>query len=214
MDHRKVKSVAVTIRPRDGISDCQIQAFNAWALKKSRYSYTVTEKELEERHLHSALFFDEPIRHDNVKSSIMNLFPSLSTAEKRVAVKVKLVYSHDWISYLEKGDSTVVIHSNLPEVHSLHAYFSPKSSTSKQKTNESSFYHKLERLWNEQVSPGTECNPRTCRDFLFDLMYNKRLIEPLRDDRTIVQVSRHLHRFINKYTQSCIEINSCYEKDE
>lgn len=216
MDSRKVKSLAITIRPKGGVTDTQILAYSNWARTKSQYSYTVTEKEFEQRHIHSALFFEEPVRHDNIKRSLHGVFPLLSEVEKRVAIKVKVVYSHDWLSYLDKGDSTVVVYSNLPEKHMLEAYFSspPPVASSKTKTTEQSFYSKLERMWYQRVDAGTECNPRTVRDFLFDLMYSERLIDPLRDDRTIVQVSRHLHRYINKYTSSCIEVNPLFEKDE
>lgn len=213
MEYRSHKSYCITIRPKDGISNQQIIDYQAWVAKKTEYSYTVTEKEHTERHIHSAIFFKEPQRIDNVKRSIIGLL-KLSDTEKRVAVCIKSMYSHDWLSYCKKGDSTQVIHSNLPEEHMLEAYFTTSTDRSSKKSTKLTFYSKLESLWYEQRTPADEVNPRTCRDFLFKLMYHDRVIEPLRDDRTIIQVSRHLSRYINKYETSCIDVNNTFEKDE
>lgn len=212
MDSRTAKSFSITIRPKDGITTDHITKYQKWVAKKTTYSYTVTEKELHEKHIHSAIFFDTPQRIDNLKRSLISLF-SFSGNEKYHAVCIKTIYSHDWISYLEKGDSTVVLHSNLPEEHNIESYFSPTPNKTN-KTTTLSYYGRLEKLWYEIQDAQHETNPASCRDFLFRLMYKDRLIEPLRDDKTIIQVSRHLSRYLQKMETSCIEVNSLYEKDE
>lgn len=212
--NREYKSYSVTIRPKDGITAEHISKYQKWVMKKSTYSYTVTEKELHEKHIHSAIFFEKAQRIDNIKRSIINLF-SFSASEKHFAVCVKPMYNHDWLSYCNKGDATDVIHSNLPEANMLDHFFPVSNPERSAKTSTKlSFYAKLEKLWYELQSPADEMNPANCRNFLFRLMYKDRLIEPLRDDRTIIQVSRHLSRYLNKMEESCIDVNTLYEKDE
>jgi len=53
----------------------------------------------------------------------------------------------------------------------------------------------------------------TARDFLFNMMYNERCINVIRDDKAIVQTARHLVRWLNKATHSTIEL-APFEKEE
>lgn len=209
-----IQAVAVTIRPKDGITNEQILAYNKWAVRTSSYSYTVTEKEGTERHLHSALYFDKGKKLANVRRSILNLFPDLTNSEKIVAGQgIKPIYDIHWHDYLQKGDYTEVIHSHLPEAGKLEAYFPEREGKAKT-CKKLSYYMKLEKLHLEHVGPGHPVEPANIRDFLFDMMYNKRLIDVIRDDKTIIQTSRHLSRYIKRMSESCIEVNSLYERDE
>ena len=213
MDSRTFKSFSITIRPKDGITDEQIQKYCAFSKKKSLYCYIVTEKEASERHVHAALITDKATRVDNLQRSIINLYPDFTNAEKRVAILVKPMYNFTWITYLQKGDSTVIVESNLPEVALLDSYFPEEPKNKVRSTVKSTYYGRLEKLWFENTTPDVDPIPVNCRNFLFDMMYNKRVIDPLRDDKTIIQVSRHLSRYIKKTNISCV-FPSEFELDE
>lgn len=206
------KSFAITIRPKDGIDNGHLIKFETWVRARCIYYYVITEKQLHEKHIHAALFFHTPQRTDNTKRSLNSLF-SFTGSERQVAVHVKPVYNHNWDNYMRKQDDTVVILNNLPEKAMLESYFTVGEEYGKSKTGDQ-FYYLLEKLWYEHMTTSDEMNPSRCRDFLFDMMYNKRLINVLRDDKTIIQVSRHLSRFLKKTEYSCIDVNTLYEKDE
>ena len=74
-------------------------------------------------------------------------------------------------------------------------------------------YWELEKLWYEHSRPGIEVNTENVRHFLFSMMYNKRLINIIKDDKTIIQTARHLTRWINKVDYSTIEL-APFEKEE
>lgn len=208
------KSVAVTIRPKDGVTNDHILKFSKWVSRNTQYNKIVTEKEGCAKHIHASLFFEKPRNISNLRKLITNLYPDLTPQEKIILRQgVKPQYNIDWLEYLDKDDSTVVISSNLPERQYIHQYFpTPLESTKKRRNN--TYYGRLEMLWQEHVEPGIDPNPPNCRDFLFKMMYSLRVLDVIKDDRAIVQVSRHLSRFLQKMETSVIEINSCYEKDE
>lgn len=213
--NKKHTTYAITHRPKDGVDDKSIGILVEWCQKKCKYYKVITEKEDHERHIHAAVFLKEPTDCSNVKKSIMRLFPDLLPEEKMVLRQgIKISGNTQWLDYLEKGDSTVVIQSNLPEKSHLESYYSQPDLPSKVRKN-LSYYGRLEKLWYEHVDPSRVQNPVNCRHFLFNMMYNKRLIDVLRDDKTIIQTSRHLARYLNRVTESVIEktVENQFEED-
>lgn len=198
------KSFAITVRPRSGITDGQVVKVHKWLMKKSVYFHIITEKLDLERHVHAVMILEKESTKGNVGRSLCSLFPDLDNGEKLVLKQgVKIAFNTGWLDYMNKPDNnTVVIGSNLPEKHMLESYFPvKKENESKEKPRKNlSYYGRLEKLWFEH-QPSDKAPPVTaldCRHFLCDMMYNKRLIDVVRDDRTIFQVSRHLSRFVNK----------------
>lgn len=205
----KVKSFAVTFRPIDGVSECQISTMEKWVRKKCRYYHLITEKTGLDRHIHCGMILQEESTLSNLKTTLSRLFKELSGPEVRVFRQgIKVMYNIDFIkNYLDKNDDTVVIASNLPEVSHLESFFEPiPVAVPVKKEKHSSYYVVLEGLWLKHVSPSVEVNTRTTRDFLFDMMYAQRLINVIADDRKIIQVARHLTRFLKRSTQSTIEL--------
>lgn len=206
MPETKKQTFAITHRPKGGVSDEDVKTMVKYCERVAKYYKVITEKEGCERHIHAAIFTKEPILKKNVVRSVLNLYPDLLPEEKMVLRQgVKVSGSSQWLDYLEKGDSTVVIQSNLPEVAHLEAYYPPPAEISNKVRKNLTYYGRLEKLWYEHVDPGKVQNPENCRHFLFNMMYNKRLIDVIRDDRTIIQTSRHLARYLNKVQESCIE---------
>ena len=197
------KTYAITVRPRTGITDVQVQRLSDWVKKQCEYYHVVTEKNDDERHLHAGLFLKKEKERKNVISMLLNQMKELDGEERTVLRKgVKVMYNMDFIdNYLDKDDDTKVIVSNLPDQY---LGFPEKAEDLNRKADP--YYAKLEKLWYEHQNTGVEVCGQTCRDFLFDMMYNKRLIRIIADDKRIMQVARHLMRYLKKSTVCNLEV--------
>jgi len=197
------KTYAITVRPRAGITDDQVDRLSTWIRKQCEYYHVVTEKKDEQRHLHAALFLKTSKERKNVISMLLNQMKDLDGEERTVLRKgVKLMYNMDYIdNYLDKDDETVKVISNLPDKY---LGFPEKEDSLDRKADP--YYAKLEKLWYEHQHTGVEVCGQTCRDFLYDLMYNKRLIRIIADDKRIMQVARHLMRYLKKATVCNLEV--------
>jgi hypothetical protein len=211
----KYQSYAITVRPLDGITDAQILLFQQYVKKQCDYYHVVTEKTMAERHVHAALFLKKPKTRSNVSTEIMRVFKELTPTEKSVLRKgIRIMYNGDFIdNYLDKDDDTVVVSSSLPEAAHMETYFPPKPVPKETAKKCSLYYHELERLWYEHRTPAYEVTTVTTRDFLFEVMYDKRVLPVIRDDKQIIQISRHLTRWLNKVSTSSIEL-PVFEKEE
>lgn len=200
------KTYAVTVRPSDGITDPQIEKFVKWVKRHCVYYHVVTEKDGSQRHIHSGLVLKEPKLKTNVTAMLKGLFKQMSTDEHRVLSRgVKIMYNDDFIQqYLDKDDDTVVIESCLPESGTLESFYPPKPTTPEVPRKCSAYYHELEALWYKHQAPHHDVNTMCVRDFLFKMMYSDRVIPVIRDDKQIIQVARHLVRWIKKADASTI----------
>lgn len=203
--NKKHTTYAITHRPKNGVTEDDIETIVKWCSKKCKYYKVITEKDHDERHIHAAVFLTEPTCRSNVVKSVMRLYPDLAPEEKMVLRQgIKVSGSAQWLDYLAKGDSTKVIQDNLPERKHLEGFYEQPDLPLKVRKN-LSYYGRLEKLWYEHVDPDKVQNPENCRHFLFNMMYNKRLIDVIRDDKTIIQTSRHLARYLNRVKESVIE---------
>lgn len=212
----KCQSYAITLRPRDGVCEEHITRMMKWVRKACLYYHVVTEKTGSDRHIHAALFLRSPASRSNVVTHVTRMFDDLSTEEKRVLRNgIKIMYNGDFIkNYLDKEDDTVVVSSSLPEAACMDSYFPPKPPAKVSSIKKCSlYYHELEKLWYMYNTPATEVNTQTTRNFLFRVMYKERVISVIRDDKQIIQVSRHLTRWLNKSDFSTIELPP-FEKEE
>lgn len=213
----KFTTFALTIRPKDGITDHHIKLTMGFIRRTCEYYHVVTEKEGSQRHIHAGIVLKKESTKGDLTTRILRLFNDLSVEERSVLRKgVKIMYNMDFITkYLDKDDDTVVLASNLPEAGSMESYFPDKPLTPQEGKERkcSVYYHELERMWYENRAPHHEVNTVTTRDFLFEMMYAKRCLPVIRDDKQIIQVSRHLTRWLNKVTTSTIEL-PVFEKEE
>jgi len=205
MPEPKEKVFAITHRPKNGVSDNDVTKLVDYCRQKGQYYKIITEKEGHERHIHAVVYLNTPVRLYNFIRSLLLLFPDMLPEEKIVFRQgVKVSKSIQWLEYLNKGDSTVVIADNLPEEAHLESYYPVRPSPNRE-SKKVTYYLRLERLWYEHSREMAVANPENCRHFLFKMMYADRLIDVIRDDKTIIQVSRHLSRYINKMSHSLIE---------
>jgi len=194
-------SYAITFRPRSGVTDPQCSTILNWARKSCTYYYVITEKEDDARHVHAALFLKKATSISNLATTLTRLFPSLSSEELAVFRKgIKSMYNKDFLeTYMQKGDSTVVLATCLPEMATLDSYFADVPNPKKRGPSHADpYYANLEKLWFEHKRPIDECNPENLRHFLMAMMNKKRLIRVISDNRKIFQLSCSLSRYINK----------------
>jgi len=208
------RTYALTVRPRDGVTDDHVSRISKWVRKNAEYYHLVTEKTGSRRHVHCGVVLKESRTRSNVLQRILNLFKELTATEKSVLRNgLKIMYNWDFVNhYLDKDDETVVIESHLPESGHIESFFPPKP-VEKVSKKCSLYYHELETLWFKHVSPGTEVHTKNARDFLFKMMYSERCIPVIRDDKQIIQTARHLVRWLNKTEESTIEL-PVFEKEE
>lgn len=216
---QKFSTYALTIRPRNGITDSQVQVCVEWIRKRCTYYHIVTEKTGSARHLHAGCYLKTPVLRSNMALVLVRLGKSLELQDDELSVLrsgLKIMYNGDFCAaYLDKDDDTEVVASNLPEVRHLESFYPPKpqEAETKKAARHSAQYWELEKLWYEHMRPIDEVNTQNARNFLFSMMYEKRLIGVLRDDKAIIQVARHLVRWINKTAYSTIELPP-FEKEE
>lgn len=217
MDEIRFKTFALTLRPRDGITDQQVKDLAEWIRKRSEHYHIVTEKTGSARHVHAALYLKVSVTRSNfcvVYSRLLKKF-GLDFEESSVAKKgIKVLYNNDFVtSYLDKDDNTCVIASSLPEVARLESYYPPKPVPKNNVERHSKYYWELEALWNKHNTPTYEVHTANARDFLFIMMYKERCIPVIKDDRQIIQTARHLVRWLKREGRSTIELPP-FEKEE
>ena len=205
------RAYAVTIRPRNGVTDEHVKSVAKFVRFRSEYYVMVTEKTGHERHIHAGLFLKKPMRKNKLNEYLTNLicFKELGFDEKRVIRQgTKIMYNCDWVNeYLDKEDDTVIVMKNLPEEKHLEAYFPGEAEQQKAQraarvnAAKDAYFQMLEELWYQQMPPGTEICFNTTKDFLADNMYNKRTIKVLRDLRHISNTANHLVRYLKKATK-------------
>lgn len=215
MPEDKHQTFALTIRPKSGITDDDLELFKPWCNTRSKYFKIITEKDGDARHIHAFMVTHMPIATSNLRRSLLKLFEHWTPVERDVLRNgVKVAYNKGWLDYMDKGDSTVSILSDLPEKAHIDAFFPVKEPADNQKVRKHlNYYQRLKKLWWEHSTPGTEVNAGNCRDFLFKMMYKEELLDTIRDDKTIIQISRHLSRHLLKLEYSSIEVSE-FENDK
>lgn len=211
----KVKAFALTLRPKDGVTDEHVNTMVTWIRKKCEYYYVITEKTGWQRHVHAGIFMKKECTRSNVVTMVMRLYPEMDPSEKTVFRNgIKIMYNPDFIrNYMEKGDDTEVIARNLPEKH-LESYFPEKPKPKEEKAKRVSLmYHELERLWYERNDAASAANTKVVRDFLWKLMYDERIWPMIEDDKRKIQVAKNLTRWINRHESCYMELPD-YEKEE
>lgn len=218
MSDNKYRTYALTLRPKDGVTDTIVSSFSEWIRKRSTYYHMVTEMTGSSRHIHAACFFKKEISRSNLCNLISCFGKKHDFSNEELVVLrkgIRIMYSNDFIeSYLSKDEDCEVICSELPESAHLQSWYPPKSvSPGSRKEQHSKYYWELESLWKETQSPHVEVHTLNARHFLFRMMYADRRIAIIRDDKTIVQTARHLVRFLNRAEYSTIEL-APFEKEE
>jgi hypothetical protein len=213
----RFKTYALTLRPRNGVNQEQVNEITSWIRKRSDHYHIVTEKTEGAKHVHAALYLKVSVTRSNfcvVYSRLLKKF-NLDFEEIVVAKKgVRILYNNDFVlKYLDKDDDTVVVASSLPEVSRLQAWYPPRPELKTKIEQHSKYYWQLENLWKKHTPVYYEVNTVNARNFLFNMMYNERCLSVIKEDRQIIQVARHLVRWIKREQYCTFEIPA-FEKEE
>lgn len=220
MNEQKFKTFALTFRPRNGVEPFQLPLISDWIKKRSEYYHVITESEGPSLHVHAALYLKVAVRKSDFATVWIRVCKKLGLDPEELSVQrkgIKILYNNDFVDkYLTKDDLADVICSNLPESHFLESWYPPKpvDPVVSRARKCSTFYWNLESLWYKHSRPELEINRENCEHFLFNMMYNERCINVMRDDKTIRQTARHLSRWLNKTSESCMQELAPFEKDE
>ena len=79
---QKYSTYALTVRPKNGISDSQVTMVVDFIKKYCTYWKIVTEKLEHERHVHAAMYLKTPTARSNVLTSVMRLADKRGAAPK------------------------------------------------------------------------------------------------------------------------------------
>lgn len=179
---------AVTIRPADGLTDEMVtRAMTCFA--KLDGAYAVTEKLGHERHLHAALFFGTAVRKCQVLERAKVIQGEMSKAELHVLkMGIKIIYNDEFVTYLKKGDDTVVLMDRLPA--EVAAYYPSEESQAKAMASAGMGTEMLISMYRksqEDVTVGRVW------DFMRDLWFEKRILHPPRS--TVQQIDKVMNLF-------------------
>lgn len=205
MVNLKYKAYSVTIRPKGGLTAEDIDICLNVLRKNCKGWKFITEKQDEERHAHIACYLNNPEDYSQWKrkwkSQLEKIWLERGDGTKfNVAYKHGVMYNQDWLEqYLEKGDDTVVISTMVPENH-MEYYMDVKKNEEKKIRVADEYYSKLEKLWYEHQTSGDPTDPRSCANFLIELMCKKRIIRCVSDPRKRIQTARMLSMYLNKCT--------------
>ena len=117
---KKYHAFAFTVRPRNGISEDRIIAYNEYCDKQAG-SYTCTEKLGAERHLHGQVFFAQAVTRGYFVKALVRIFERTGEFDQRecsvLRAGVRIAYDNNFIeTYLQKDDdNTVVYNTNVPK---------------------------------------------------------------------------------------------------
>lgn len=210
---RKRKAWAITIRPKNGITDEHIKMLPQWLSKWSfeERLYAVTEMEDEKRHIHGVFltYSDKDIRQDNLKRGINTVLKkSLGECWSKHSLVLKYCYNHDWINkYCSKEHRDNAIYDSLGEYDD----FLPSAEEQLEAIRNSNqsvidrYFHKLVELWQEfEKAWDVTAHPVILKyqslKFIDEMMFVEKRISVIRDKKVVVQVAEAFLRYSREMT--------------
>lgn len=199
---RTKKAWAITIRPKNGITDENIKEFPKW-LSKHMFDnrlFAVTEMTGEKRHIHGVFLTvsNKDLRQDNLKRGINTVLKkSLGECWSKHTLALKYCYNSDWIEkYCAKEHKMNVIYDTLGNYddflptaeEQLQAIKKSKSSIA------DSYFNNLSELWDEyKFEWKEEGHPLLWKvdaiNFLSSMMYEHKRINVIRDRKSRIAIA-------------------------
>lgn len=216
---KKIKAIALTLRPLGGVTDDDIALFFNTIDGKVKYQYTITEKDGDSRHLHAALYLRTEMTLSSFNQMMKRKFQK--TFEERnsiwkYAYVGKQMYNDDWVTkYLkeenEEGakatDECVVLEDHLPDEEERGTYYSDVPHRQSKQQGDA-YFLRLERLYYE-YNPSRdltlhESQPtlQQLESFMCRMMYKERRLNVMRDDRKLRRTIKCLRQFLLKCCKS------------
>lgn len=195
------KAWAITVRPRNGISDERVSDYKDWIEKSPKIdgAYGVLEKLAEERHLHLAVFFSEGRRKGDVNKQIERIFLKRPVEDGELKVLrsgTKIMYSDDFIkNYLDKNDETQVVINVVPQ-DTLAYYPTPEEqeAVKSQSRAVDQYFHSINEKYTSWL--GDRMNDiQMVKWWMGIAMYEDKTIRVITDPRKLGQIIESLYRY-------------------
>lgn len=204
----KVKAIAITFRPKHGITDEHISKILHYCIPRCKYYAFITEKTGEARHLHGALFLHKEIEPKYFNRAIKkSLFSKIITelndgTNIRAAYHGSTIYNDDFVTrYLEKDDDTEQVGSYLPDKKEEREVYYTDVREFKRPEIGDYVHDKFEKSFYEEYdNNGTTVNTDEIEEHLCNLMYVERTWRCIRDPRKMKQLVWSLWSYMNKRT--------------
>lgn len=216
----KYKSYSITLRPKGGIIDDDIDLLMKLIDKYATYAYAITEKEADERHIHAAFYLKQE-KSISAFNQIMKRQFYESVMERHsiwgVCYKGKPMYNDAFVKEYcigqikdgkKKDDKVEVLYNHLPPNEKRMEYYKDIVTRGVQKTAADPYYAKLEKLWYEmtehnELDPDINVTNEDMHKFLYQLMYNYRKIRIISDSRKFRRCCQCLRHYIMKGRLGC-----------
>lgn len=207
MAPQKLQAIALTYRPKNGITDQEISEIQKFADKKSTHFGAVIEmvgEDRSSRHMHALFLFDVAVAPGDLfgKTKLfgrcMKKHLSLSESIWQRAVEVKGVYNDDWYSSYMQKDAELIREIQIDQAD-RETYYKDVEPRPKREVADG-YFNMLEQMWYE-VHPDRP--PRSideCSNFMACLMYRDRKIKVIQDPRCMKQKVRALYSYVTRAT--------------
>ncbi|AXH74796.1 MAG: putative replicase [Circoviridae sp.] len=200
------RSFAITVNPRNGLNESTEKRLITW-LEKQPFAVAVVEKEGHERHLHAQFWLDKPRAKKHVCPTLQRICEATITdwcpTQARVMNRGVIMCHNDWYSHYlvdnPEKDAPNVLYSKIPDDTSI--YYPSEEEQQKIMARSHAVdrkYHHYSELWNVYALERgyKKCKEWMVHEFFNHIQYNSKQICVLKDDRTIRQTIKHLHRYI------------------
>lgn len=218
------KSFCITIRPRNGLSECTEQAILIW-LQKQEYAVAVIEKSDEARHMHCQIWNSEARPRGIICTAMVRIsertIVEWDSAQKKVLRNgIKIAYSDWYLDYLEENEDKKdsekgqVIYSNPPEISQ--DYYPTEEEQQKLKDMSGAVdkkYYKFEQeflIWFSNNSDSKTVTLIKVSEWYSLVMNDERTICVVAEKRRRCDTVKSLYNYI---TKSCDPSLNMSEKD-
>lgn len=201
------KSYAITVRPRNGLSDSTMAALAKWC-KDQDYASMCIEMEGEARHTHIQVWFDDPRERGVVCRCMQRICERTINDWDRAQCKVlragvKICYSN-WIEdyctdNMNKPDPPKIVYEKIPS-HCLEYYPSDEEQAAVKARNNAvdKRYHRLSELWSNYWYGGPFL-PKDIAEFLMTAEFVDKSICVMKDNKVRRETCLHLYYYISEH---------------
>lgn len=223
------RSFAITVRPRDGVSDNTISALLKW-FQKLDYAFVCLEKEGHERHLHAQIWSDTPKARGDIVKQVERIcertIDDWDQAQKRVLRGnagekkggIKISYSDWYLDYLKDNELKEMVCNTIYEKLPVNTYpFYPteeeqeKVMTTARAVDQrfTDLEFKCQDFLKIHDKPLTQ---KSIALFLCDAMFSSRTIKVMMHQRDRTALASALFAFMSKSSNVDLFINKTQEE--
>jgi len=199
------RSFALTVRPRDGISDETVDAMKKW-LTKCEHSVAVLEKDTVERHLHAQIWFSATKARGDICKQLQRIcertIQDWDTAQLKVLrTGVKIAYSDWYLDYLVENDlkeKPNIILNNPPD--KTMDYYPTEEEQENVKAVKTAVDPRMAQMEIEclEYLGERDITKRNVAEYLADAMFVKRTMKCILQQRDRKALCETLHAYMNK----------------